>query len=234
MTSNSPFGKAIIEGSRSSIGVSTTVSAGDQRVVAYGDLTLGPSSTLADAIGSDVVVVPGAVAIDEVAGNDPEAVARLMDFWRALGANVEEMAPERHDLVLAARGLGRVGQRPVQLGNAWRERRALLVSVAANGHHDIGGGDHRPGDHGRFLSGNIDPRLPHDRDRARILAMGLDARRLCGERVAIFKAISEGAKHITAVAVVTENGGTPCGSCRTSSGITSRWESRSRSICSSA
>ena len=29
-----------------------TVSAGDQRVVAYGDLTLGPSSTLADAIGS--------------------------------------------------------------------------------------------------------------------------------------------------------------------------------------
>ena len=33
--------------------------------------------------------------------SDPEAVARLMDFWRALGANVEEMAPERHDLVLA-------------------------------------------------------------------------------------------------------------------------------------
>lgn len=37
---------------------------------------------------------------------------------------------------------------------------------------------------------------------------------LCAERVAITKAISEGARAITAVAVVTENGGTPCGSCR--------------------
>jgi cytidine deaminase len=36
----------------------------------------------------------------------------------------------------------------------------------------------------------------------------------CAERVAITKAVSEGAKRILAVAVVTENGGTPCGSCR--------------------
>lgn len=32
---------------------------------------------------------------------DSGAKGRLADFWRALGANVEEMAPERHDLVLA-------------------------------------------------------------------------------------------------------------------------------------
>lgn len=37
---------------------------------------------------------------------------------------------------------------------------------------------------------------------------------ICAERVAITKAISEGAQHILAVAVATANGGTPCGSCR--------------------
>ena len=36
----------------------------------------------------------------------------------------------------------------------------------------------------------------------------------CAERVAITKAISEGVKRIKAVAVVTKNGGSPCGSCR--------------------
>lgn len=37
---------------------------------------------------------------------------------------------------------------------------------------------------------------------------------LCAERVAVFKAISEGERHFTAIAVATENGGTPCGACR--------------------
>jgi cytidine deaminase len=37
---------------------------------------------------------------------------------------------------------------------------------------------------------------------------------ICAERTAVFKAISEGEKKITAVAVVTPNGGTPCGACR--------------------
>ena len=37
---------------------------------------------------------------------------------------------------------------------------------------------------------------------------------ICGERVAIFKAVSEGERNFTAIAVVTENAGTPCGSCR--------------------
>jgi len=37
---------------------------------------------------------------------------------------------------------------------------------------------------------------------------------VCGERVAIFKAISEGEKSFSTLAVVTKNGGTPCGSCR--------------------
>jgi len=37
---------------------------------------------------------------------------------------------------------------------------------------------------------------------------------MCAERVAIFKAVSEGKKDFTAIAVVTRNGGTPCGSCR--------------------
>ena len=34
-------------------------------------------------------------------GTDPEAVARLAEFWRAAGANVEVMSPAHHDLVLA-------------------------------------------------------------------------------------------------------------------------------------
>ncbi len=37
---------------------------------------------------------------------------------------------------------------------------------------------------------------------------------VCGERVAIFKAVSEGYRKFKAIAVVTRNGGTPCGSCR--------------------
>jgi len=37
---------------------------------------------------------------------------------------------------------------------------------------------------------------------------------MCAERVAIFKAVSEGERQFTAIAVVTVNGGTPCGSCR--------------------
>lgn len=37
---------------------------------------------------------------------------------------------------------------------------------------------------------------------------------ICAERVAVFKAISEGEREFTAIAVVTVNGGTPCGSCR--------------------
>jgi cytidine deaminase len=37
---------------------------------------------------------------------------------------------------------------------------------------------------------------------------------LCAERVAIFKAVSEGEQQFRALAVVTSNGGTPCGSCR--------------------
>jgi cyclohexadieny/prephenate dehydrogenase len=34
-------------------------------------------------------------------GTDPDAVARLAAFWRLLGANVDVMTPEHHDLVLA-------------------------------------------------------------------------------------------------------------------------------------
>lgn len=37
---------------------------------------------------------------------------------------------------------------------------------------------------------------------------------LCAERVAIFKAISEGNRRILAICVVTKNGGSPCGGCR--------------------
>jgi cytidine deaminase len=37
---------------------------------------------------------------------------------------------------------------------------------------------------------------------------------VCAERVAIFKAVSEGDTELQAMAVVTKNGGTPCGSCR--------------------
>ncbi len=37
---------------------------------------------------------------------------------------------------------------------------------------------------------------------------------MCAERVAVFKAVSEGERRFAAIAVVTSNGGTPCGSCR--------------------
>ena len=36
----------------------------------------------------------------------------------------------------------------------------------------------------------------------------------CAERTAVFKMVSEGARRIVAVAVCTENGGSPCGACR--------------------
>jgi cytidine deaminase len=37
---------------------------------------------------------------------------------------------------------------------------------------------------------------------------------ICAERTAIFKAVSNGEKKFSAIAVVTKDGGTPCGSCR--------------------
>lgn len=37
---------------------------------------------------------------------------------------------------------------------------------------------------------------------------------ICAERVAIVKAVSQGERDFDAIAVVTENAGTPCGSCR--------------------
>jgi cytidine deaminase len=37
---------------------------------------------------------------------------------------------------------------------------------------------------------------------------------ICAERVALFKAVSEGEREFEALAVVTSNGGSPCGACR--------------------
>ncbi len=37
---------------------------------------------------------------------------------------------------------------------------------------------------------------------------------MCAERVAIYKAVSEGERSFEAIAVLTNNGGSPCGSCR--------------------
>ncbi len=37
---------------------------------------------------------------------------------------------------------------------------------------------------------------------------------ICAERVAIFKAVSDGERELVALAVATSNGGSPCGACR--------------------
>ena len=37
---------------------------------------------------------------------------------------------------------------------------------------------------------------------------------ICAERVAVFKAVSEGERDFEVIAVVTDNGGSPCGACR--------------------
>jgi cytidine deaminase len=37
---------------------------------------------------------------------------------------------------------------------------------------------------------------------------------MCAERVAVFKAVSEGEQEFEVLAVVTSNGGSPCGGCR--------------------
>jgi cytidine deaminase len=37
---------------------------------------------------------------------------------------------------------------------------------------------------------------------------------ICAERVAVFKAVSEGELEFEVISVVTDNGGSPCGSCR--------------------
>src|SRR5512138_1773621 len=37
---------------------------------------------------------------------------------------------------------------------------------------------------------------------------------MCAERVAIYKAVSEGEKDFEVITVVTNNGGSPCGGCR--------------------
>ncbi len=37
---------------------------------------------------------------------------------------------------------------------------------------------------------------------------------ICAERLAIFKAVSEGERSFQTLALITENGGAPCGACR--------------------
>lgn len=37
---------------------------------------------------------------------------------------------------------------------------------------------------------------------------------ICAERVAIFKAVSEGEREFSTIVIMTENAGSPCGSCR--------------------
>lgn len=37
---------------------------------------------------------------------------------------------------------------------------------------------------------------------------------ICAERTALVKAVSEGGRRFTAICVITENGGSPCGICR--------------------
>jgi cytidine deaminase len=37
---------------------------------------------------------------------------------------------------------------------------------------------------------------------------------ICAERVAVFKAVTEGERDFESIAVVTRDGGSPCGSCR--------------------
>ncbi|MFO7585024.1 MAG: cytidine deaminase [Anaerolineales bacterium] len=37
---------------------------------------------------------------------------------------------------------------------------------------------------------------------------------MCAERVAVYKAVSEGERAFEIIAVVTDNGGSPCGGCR--------------------
>jgi cytidine deaminase len=37
---------------------------------------------------------------------------------------------------------------------------------------------------------------------------------MCAERTAVFKAVSEGERKFKAIAVVTQNGASPCGTCR--------------------
>jgi cytidine deaminase len=37
---------------------------------------------------------------------------------------------------------------------------------------------------------------------------------MCAERIAVYKAVSEGEREFEAISVVTDNGGSPCGGCR--------------------
>jgi cytidine deaminase len=37
---------------------------------------------------------------------------------------------------------------------------------------------------------------------------------MCAERIAVFKAASEGEREFEAIAIVTDNGASPCGTCR--------------------
>jgi transcriptional regulator GlxA family with amidase domain len=62
----------------------STVSATDEPVRAYGGLRLGASTSLAEAVGSEIVVVPGAVDIDAVAA-DP----RVRSAVEALTADAD-------------------------------------------------------------------------------------------------------------------------------------------------
>ena len=83
-----------------------------------------------------------------------------------------------HDLFVTAGCFSRVGQWPVKPGGTRRQRRALLVGIAANGHDNVCPLQHAIIDHDRLLPGDIDTDLPHDRNCLWVLAVRLDARGL--------------------------------------------------------
>ena len=91
-----------------------------------------------------------------------------------------------------------------QLPAPWRELLEAAIAARRNAHapysHFAVGAALRTGS-GRILSGcNVEN-----------ASFGLT---VCAERVAVWKAVSEGERTFEAMAVVSESGATPCGACR--------------------
>ena len=56
--------------------------------------------------------------------------------------------------------------------------------------------------------------MQRSRSHSWVLASALGFATICAERSALFRAVSEGEREFEAIAVVSPNGGMPCGACR--------------------
>lgn len=182
-----------------------------QKWLEAGVTIIDPTTTYIDAevtIGLDTVIWPnsylqGQTHIGEDCLIGPNVIIRQATV--PAGSRVEQQMIDDSRL---KRDVARLPGQPPSPATDLSAMKAMLVAAARQArHHAYAPYSHYPvsaailADDGRIFTGvNVENS-----------SYGLT---VCAERIAIFKAVSEGVQRVQAIVVITDNGGSPCGACR--------------------